>query len=87
MKKTHKLTYIKGKRSDYTRYIPKKETYGQYAKEPEAGTCFVFLDADDLGDGTVTSTVLNVKPDLEPGATYIETLNSIYRLEEYNGDH
>jgi hypothetical protein len=85
IKKKHKLTYVKPKKSDYTTYSAgKKEVYGEYALEPEVGRSFIFLDYDDIGDGVVTSTVVSIKKDLEPGITYIETRNSIYKLEDYN---
>lgn len=58
-----------------TGYLPDEEL-------PQENLPFLFISDVGFNNGVRTSLVEEVDKDIEPGVTFIKTLNSIYKLEE-----
>jgi hypothetical protein len=83
--KYYRVTKVKRHAEGQSSYVPVGKTLTGYLSEedlPEVDKVFTFSSERLTGGWIQTSLVEEVEKEVEPGVTFIRTMNSIYKLEE-----
>jgi hypothetical protein len=81
--KIYKLSKVKRHENQDDTFVPVGSSWsGSFPFEPTEGNPFTFFGTRGLNDCVSTSIVKEIDTEVEPGVTYIITLNSVYKLEE-----
>ena len=87
--KYYRLTKVKAHKNKDWSEVKSGSTMTGYLSEeimPKKGRNFIFISDFGFNRGLTTSKVIEVDKNVEPGVTFIETENSIYKLEELADD-
>lgn len=75
-----KMTKVKNRPGQLSPISDGKSYKGKFDREPKVGES-AWFSGDRIHDWIITSEVVNISTETEPGKVFLETLNSIYVVE------